>query len=114
MLLERSSSVGGLVGNFIRDGFVFDRGIRAIENSGTVFPMLRQLGIDIEFVKNNVSLGIKDSIVSLTNENNFDNYENLLKKYYKQNSEDIDIIFDEIKKISKYMDVLYGIDNPLF
>jgi hypothetical protein len=42
------------------NGFSFDGGIRAIENSGIVTPMLRQLGLEIPFVKNGVSIGITD------------------------------------------------------
>jgi phytoene dehydrogenase-like protein len=50
LLCEKEKQVGGLVNSFERGGFVFDGGIRAIENSGIVHPMLRQLGIDVEFL----------------------------------------------------------------
>jgi len=33
-----------------RDGFVFDYGARAFENSGIILPMLKQLGIDMEIL----------------------------------------------------------------
>jgi len=49
------SERGGLVASFERGGFVLDAGIRAIENSGIGFPMLRQLGIDLEFLPSTVS-----------------------------------------------------------
>ena len=54
ILFERQSKVGGLVQTFDRNGIYFDGGLRSIENSGIVFPMLKQLGIDIEFTKSNI------------------------------------------------------------
>ena len=65
LLCEKESTCGGLVRTFERGGFVYDGGIRAIENSGIVFPMLRQLGLDIDFVKSQVSVGIEDRVIRL-------------------------------------------------
>ncbi|MDD3903188.1 MAG: FAD-dependent oxidoreductase, partial [Sphaerochaeta sp.] len=55
LVVERSTVNGGLVNSFTKDGFVFDGGIRAFENSGIIFPMLRQLGIPMPIVQNNVT-----------------------------------------------------------
>jgi len=35
-------------------------------------------------------------------------------KHFPENSEDIAAILREIDKVMGYLDVLYGIDNPLF
>ncbi len=51
LLLEKEAACGGLVHTFERDGFVFDGGIRAMENSGILFPMLRHLGLEVIFRK---------------------------------------------------------------
>ncbi|MFN2215783.1 MAG: oleate hydratase, partial [Anaerolineales bacterium] len=37
LLLEKEDACGGLVNSFTRDGFVYDGGIRAMENSGILF-----------------------------------------------------------------------------
>jgi phytoene dehydrogenase-like protein len=113
-LLEKSESLGGLVGSFERDGFIFDNGIRGVENSGTLFPMLRQLGIKIDVVPNIVDMGIKDDIISINPEHNYGSYKELLLSTYPDEKDAIEHIFDDIKRISKYMEVLYDIDNPLF
>lgn len=55
MLCEKEEKTGGLVGTFQYKGFYFDSGIRAFENSGIIFPMLDQLGIGMDFVKNEVT-----------------------------------------------------------
>jgi len=114
VLFERQHKVGGLVQTFQRDGVYFDGGLRSIENSGIVFPMLKQLGIDIEFTKSNISIGIGKSVLKLAGKESVDEYENFLIAQYPENAADIKAIIVEIKKIMGYMDVLYGIDNPAF
>lgn len=114
VLIERQQKVGGLIQTFERNGIYFDGGLRSIENSGIVFPMLKQLGIDIEFTKSNISIGIGDSILKLTGKESVGKYEDFLIAEYPENSSDIKAIIREIKKIMGYMDVLYGIDNPAF
>lgn len=57
ILFEKDLIIGGLVKTFNRNGFIFDGGIRAIESSGIILPMLSQLGIQIEFFPNSVSVG---------------------------------------------------------
>jgi phytoene dehydrogenase-like protein len=114
LLLEKQEKVGGCINSFKKEGFTFDGGIRAVENSGVLFPMLRQLGIDIELIKNDVSIGLENDIIRLKSIDNLKDYKNLLNKYFPEDLSGIEKIISEIKKIMNYMDVLYGIDNPLF
>ena len=114
ILFERQSKVGGLVQTFDRNGIYFDGGLRSIENSGIVFPMLKQLGIDIEFTKSDISIGIAESVLKLQGKESVTEYEDFLKAQYPDNTKDVSAIIGEIKKIMGYMDVLYGIDNPAF
>lgn len=114
LLLEKQEEVGGLVSSFNYKGFTFDGGIRAIENSGIVHPMLKQLGIEIEFLDSHVSLGIKDKFITIEGPQSVDEYAKLLIETFPSNTEDIKKIAKEIKQIMKYMDILYAIDNPIF
>ena len=114
LLCEKSKKPGGLVGSFTRKGFTFDAGIRAFENSGIVFPMLAQLGIAMEFVKNPVAIGIEDELMILKGVESLTEYEAVLIRKFPDNELDIVAIIGEIRKIIGYMDVLYGIENPLF
>jgi len=114
ILFERQYKTGGLVQTFERNGVYFDGGLRSIENSGIVFPMLKQLGIDIDFQKSDVSIGIANQIIRLKDKSSVIDYEDFLKAQFPENKEDITAIVKEIKKIMRYMDVLYGIDNPAF
>ncbi len=114
LLCERHTSLGGNANSFERDGFVFDQGIRSIENSGIIFPMLKQLGIEIDFIRSSVSLGVADQMIRIDKAESLEDYAQLLEKQFPENVHDISLIKAEIQKIMKHMDVLYGIDNPLF
>ena len=114
LLCEKEKHTGGLVNSFEYKGFVFDGGIRAIEDSGIVFPMLRQLGIEVDFLPNPVSVGIGKDVVRISSKESLGAYQELLNKYFPDNQQDIAGIIQEIAKVMGYMDVLYGIDNPLF
>ncbi|HUV14975.1 MAG TPA: FAD/NAD(P)-binding protein, partial [Pelolinea sp.] len=72
LLCEKEARCGGLVNSFERKGFTFDGGIRALENAGALFPMLKQLGLKLDFVKNKVSMGIEDQIIHIESDNSAD------------------------------------------
>jgi phytoene dehydrogenase-like protein len=114
LLLEKEARCGGLINSFERNGFIYDGGIRATENSGILFPMLKQLGLSLEFTQNEISLGIEDQVIRIRSQENITDYQELLTLLYPENSEEIAAIIVEIKKIMKYMEVQYGIDNPAF
>lgn len=113
LICEKEDKCGGLINSFERDGIVYDGGIRATENSGVLFRMLKQLGVDIEFVRNNISVGVEDRVIRIQSKENITDYQNLLNELYPQSREEITEIIVQIRKIMQYMDVQYGIDNPL-
>jgi phytoene dehydrogenase-like protein len=114
LLCEKEASCGGLVNTFTREGFFFDGGARAIENSGALFPMVKKLGLDIPFVHNKISLGVEDQVIRVTSEDDLYVYQSLLNDLYPQNKPEIGAIIAQMKKIMQYMEVQYGIDNPVF
>ena len=114
LLCEKNAECGGLVNSFKRDGFHFDAGVRALEDAGIIFPMLQDLGIQLEVVKSPVSLGIENHIINIENLNSLKQYRELLLELYPDSENDIDAVLKIIRKIIKHMDVLYGIENPVF
>jgi phytoene dehydrogenase-like protein len=114
LLCEKGTKTGGLVNTFWHEGFAFDSGIRAFENSGIIFPMLKNLGIELEFTKNPVSIGIGNQWARITSRASLESYAAMLTGIFPDDAADIAKIAEEIKKVMGYMDVLYGIDNPLF
>ena len=114
LLIEKNRECGGLVNSFSRDGFRFDAGIRALENAGIIFPMLKELGIELNVVKSPVSVGLENEIMHVEGLHSLTEYSNLLKKFYPESEAEIDHILQIIRKVMKNMDVLYGLENPNF
>jgi len=114
LLLEKNEICGGLVNSFNREGFIFDGGIRAIENAGMLKPMLEELNIDINFLPSKVSVGIEDKIICADDENGLIEYERILKELYPNNIEDVDNVIKVIAQFDVYMKVLFGDESPFY
>jgi phytoene dehydrogenase-like protein len=114
LLIEKNDTCGGLMNSFSRDGFHFDGGARALVNSGLVAPMAHELGIDVEFLPNPVSLGVEDHLFTVTGEDSLLEYSALLKKLYPGSAREVDALAVEIRGVINDLKVLYGVDNPLF
>ena len=114
LLIEKNRECGGLVSTFSQDGFQFEAGLRALENAGIIFPMLKELGIELDVVKSPVSVGVEDEILNIEDIHSLTEYSKLLKKIYPESEAEIDNVIKIIRKVMKQMDVLYGIENPNF
>lgn len=113
LLMEKQEETGGLVHSFSYKGFIFDSGIRSIESSGIVKPMIRDLGLDVDYRKSQVTLGIKDQVITLSSKKDLSSYEALMISLFPDDKKDIKNIMKKMIQILGYMDVLYGIDNPM-
>jgi phytoene dehydrogenase-like protein len=114
LLIEKNRELGGLVNSFSHNGFHFDAGVRALEDAGIIQPMLQDLDIGLEVVRSPVSLGIENEILNIENIDSLSDYRDLLKRLYPESDHEIDEVVKTIRKVMKHMDVLYGIENPLF
>jgi phytoene dehydrogenase-like protein len=114
LLIEKNKELGGLVNSFTRNGFHFDAGVRALEDAGIIFPMLKDLNIELEVVKSPVSLGIENEILHIEDIKSLSGYKDLLNQFYPESGSEIDEVLKIIRKIMKHMNVLYGIENPVF
>jgi phytoene dehydrogenase-like protein len=114
LLIEKNDEFGGLVNSFVSDGFHFEAGVRALENAGIILPMLKDLGIDLEYVRSKVSVGVEDKILNIEDLNSVNDYRDLLAELYPESTDDVDRFVHTMRKIMKLLDVLYGIENPIF
>jgi phytoene dehydrogenase-like protein len=113
LLIEQASVLGGNITSFFHQGHIIDGGIRSIENSGVLKPMIKDLGLDVTLLKSPVTLGIEDNIIPMSSALDIDAYQQLLIDLFPKDETDIRRIIKRILKILTYMDVLYGIDNPM-
>ena len=114
LLIEKNKECGGLVNSFEHNGFHFDAGLRALEDAGIIFPMLKELDIEMEVVKSKVSVGVEKEILNVENLDSLIKYKELLIKLYPESREEIDELIKIIRKVMKNMEVLYGVENPVF
>ena len=114
LLIEKNRECGGLVNSFVRDGFHFDAGVRALEDAGIVFPLLKDLGIQLDVVRSKVSLGIENKIIHIEDLSSLEEYRDLLTETFPESEGEIDEVLRIIRSVMKHMDVLYGIENPVF
>lgn len=114
LLIEKNKELGGLVNSFTRNGFHFEAGVRALEDAGIIFAMLKDLNIKLEVVKSPVSLGIENKIIAIETIADLQKYRQLLVDFFPESKSEIDEVLKVIQKIMKHMEVLYGIENPVF
>jgi phytoene dehydrogenase-like protein len=113
-LLEKNKHFGGLVSTFNQDGFAFDTGPRAFVNSGMVKPMLKDLGIEWDYLENKISIGIEDKLFGVDSMESITEYQQILKELFPDNRDEIDQIISVIQELSEYTRILYEFDNPNF
>lgn len=113
LLIEKNKECGGLVNTFSRNGFHFDTGVRALLDAGIIFPMLKELNIELEVLKSPVSVGVGKEFLNVKDLGSLEDYKKLLVKTYPKSEEEIDDLIKVILKIMKNMDVLYGVENPI-
>ncbi len=114
LILEKEPQCGGLVNSFTRDGFTFDGGLRALDDAGVLFPMLKKLGLELEFVKNRVSIGIEDQVIDINADEDINDYQTMLQHFYPESRDEIASIIADMKKMMHFIEIQYGINNPLF
>jgi len=113
-LIEKNEVCGGLVNSFNKDGFIFDVGIRAIENAGMIIPMINELGIDLDLLQSKVSLGIENEVIHTEKEDSINDYELLLEHMYPESTDDVKKVIQVIKDFNVYMKVLFGDESPFY
>jgi phytoene dehydrogenase-like protein len=114
ILIDKNSRTGGLLQSFTHQGYTFDAGARALIDGGILSPMFKELGIELNWVPNEVSLRFEDQSFDVTDPESINAYAKILESLFPDSKNDIVAIIKHIKKIMKDMDVLYGIENPLF
>lgn len=114
LLIEKEAKNGGLLGSFIIDGHQVDQGARGIIDSGIFSPMMRQLGLNIELLPNPIRISVGKYSVDFKEKTCIEDYGKMLTQLYPDQRHEIDRIINDIKSVIGYMEVLYGIENPLF
>ncbi|MDX9851274.1 MAG: hypothetical protein RBT01_12245 [Anaerolineaceae bacterium] len=77
-------------------------------------PILKDLGIQWEFLENKISVGVEDQVIRINSMLDLQEYKRLLEHLYPDNKEEISRVITIISQMSGYTKVLYEFDNPNF
>lgn len=113
-LVEASSDTGGLVNSFYKDGYLFDTGPRAIGNAGILEPMLKDLDIELELIKGDVTLGVANRFVDFAKDSGIDDYIKLLEAEFPLEKSGIRKLQRRVRKNCRITKTLNLISNPIF
>lgn len=113
LLLEKNEICGGLMSTFVKDGYRFEAGARALVNAGLVKPLIKEFALDVEILPNPITLGIEDKLLRTNHGESLTQYADVLKELYPESKLEVDRIIQTIHDIVQDMKVLYGVDNPL-
>lgn len=113
LLVEKNDECGGLVSSFQRNGFRFEAGVRALLNAGIIFPMLKELDIELEVLPSPVSVGLGKEVMHVRDKGSLKEYLELLIRAYPDSEKEIRRFGRVIRRMIRHMDVLYKVDNPI-
>ena len=116
LVCEQAPEVGGYFRSVNRDGFVFDSGLKAIENAGMLLPMLRQLKLEksVKLTKSKTALVLPDAFIALKDEKDINLFYEALGNHFPEQRAGLAAVLGESKKISAWVNSLVTIPNPLF
>ncbi len=116
LLFEAEEKLGGLAGSFCRDGYLWDKGARAVEDSGVLKPFLRRLGLGaaVDFIPESVSLGVEGKLLTIDGDPAIRDWFALLQEFHPTRKNALVALLEETQKAVAASDTLYSGSNPLF
>lgn len=116
LVCEQASQVGGLFNSFSRAGYQFDGGIKAVENSNVLMPMLAQLGIldRIQFQLSPIALITGDRLQSIRNFSDVEAYFKWLGELFPSEQDGLKRILGDTKTVFELLDGMLSFPIPFF
>jgi phytoene dehydrogenase-like protein len=116
LVCEQSDQTGGYFRSFSREGFFFDAGLKAVENSGMLIPMLQQLELSqkINLHKSTSAMVLADDFIVLKNPQDIHKFYGLLGQHFPDQIPGLKVLEKESEKISQWVNVMVTLPNPLF
>ena len=116
LVCEQAPQVGGLFNSFWRSGYLFDGGIKAIENSAVMMPMLAQLGLleQIQFTPSPIALVTGGQVQAIQHYDDVEAYFRLLEGLFPSEQTGLKQILQDTKIIYELMDGFLSFPIPFF
>jgi len=116
LLCEQHSQPGGNFTSFNRDGYHFDGGIQACEDSNLLLPMLKDLGVldRIDLVKSKFALAMPDFFKPLTQITDLNSFYQHLISVFPDDKEPLNYLREESMHFCHVMEAMMYMPSPLF
>lgn len=116
LVCEQADQTGGYFRSFNRGGFVFDSGLKAVENAGMLLPMLRQLKLDkqINLQKSPSAMVLADRFIPLNEIQNIKDFYRVLAEHFPDQQQGLKALERLSNKISQWVNVMVTMPNPYF
>ncbi len=116
LVCEQADQTGGYFRSFNREGFIFDAGLKAVENSGMLLPMLQQLNLDkkVNLHKSTCAMVLAEDLVVLNNSQDIHQFYGLLGQHFPDQIPGLKVLEKESEKISQWVSIMVTLPNPLF
>lgn len=116
LVCEQAAQVGGLFNSFRRQGYEFDGGIKAVENSAVMMPMLAQLGLleRISFQRSPIALITGGCIQPIHGFANVEAYFSLLNDLFPGEQAGLHLIQNDTQAVFELLDAMLCFPIPFF
>lgn len=116
LVCEQADQVGGLFNSFWRSGYLFDGGIKAVENSSVMMPMLSQLGLleQIRLIPNPIALVTGGQVQVVQHFNDVEAYFHLLEEFFPSEQAGLKQVLQDTRTIYELMDGFLSFPIPFF
>ncbi len=116
LVCEQGAQIGGLFNSFQRQGFHFDGGIKAIENSAVMMPMLAQLGLldQVQLEPNPVAMIIGGATQPIASWQDVSAYFGLLAGLFPGEEKGLHRIQRDTRRIFEILDGMLTFPPPNF
>lgn len=113
LVLEQHITPGGYICGFYRKGYYFDGANNSFSSHGSIFPMLKELGLDkkLEFHKHVVLQRVKNIELDFCY-SSFDEFKQAMKTAFKE-EKNIDKFLDILENFYIFFHQLKDAENPM-
>lgn len=113
MVCEQADQVGGLFNSFWRQGYLFDGGIKAVENAGLILPTLGQLGLldRLGFVKSPVAMITQTTLQLIRSPADLEAYFKYLMVLFPEQQSGLQQVLSDARRIFELLGALLRFPN---
>jgi phytoene dehydrogenase-like protein len=116
LVCEQSNQVGGYFNSFRREGYLFDGGIKAIENAGILRPTLAQLGLldRVKLLRSPIALITRSDVQPVRSPADIDAYFRSMMELFPGQRDGLARVLHDVQSITTALTALVRLSSSSF